>query len=141
MVHNTRIAAQGSFSTSPSIYVAYSTLVAGYDFNNLDPVNCPLNLGPQYYNITRAYPPNYLMTLPRDCNYHEDGRAWSVLRVQDLTDPPQNWKAQEGCWYDMFGSVPGNLADLSPNGTEMAASPVLSYPPDILTINPIWASA
>ncbi|KAL8717009.1 MAG: hypothetical protein Q9225_005708 [Loekoesia sp. 1 TL-2023] len=31
------------------------------------------------------------------------------------------------------------LGDLSPNGTEMAANPALSYPPDILTFDPKWA--
>ena len=78
------------------------------------------------------------MTLPGNCNYHQAGRDWSVLRIQDLVNPPQNWIALKGCFW---GLGHGPNAGLSPNGTEAAASPDLSYPPDILTLDPIWASA
>ena len=71
------------------------------------------------------------MTVPSHCNYHQDGRPWSRLKVKDLVDPPQNWMISEGCHPEqVFGQ--------SPNGTEMAARPQLSYPPDILTLDPLW---
>lgn len=126
-------------STSPSVYVAYKTLAAGYFYGD----GCPWTIGPRYQNITRAYPPNYLMTLPMDCDYHEGGKEWSVLRIRDLLNPPQNWISDQGCFYqiDGKGGPTGRLGSLSPNGTEMAARPVLSYPPDIGTLNSVWASA
>ena len=54
----------------------------------------------------------------------------------DLMYPPQNWISNIGCLLPEGG---GN-AGLSPNGTEMAATPELSYPQDIMTLDPVWAS-
>lgn len=133
-----------SSSTSPSIYVAFTSIAAGYS-NDQPPDfmsttgGCPMTVGSQYFNVTRAYPPNYLMTIPRSCNYHmnQQGRQWGTLRVEDLINPPQNWIAEQGCAGQ--GAAPLR-EDLSPNGTDMAARPLLSYPGDILTLDPAWPS-
>jgi len=123
------------YSTSPSVYVVWSTVSAGDD----------LGMGPRvtlaaHYNVTKAYPPNYLMTVPGICNYHGIGRPWLPLQIHDLMYPPQNWIADKGCLWQFHGTAGGNgaLGDMSPNGTIMAASPILSYPPDILTLDPAW---
>jgi len=124
------------YSTSPSVYVVWSTISAGINDWALGP---PVTLA-AHYNVTKAYPPNYLMTVPRACNYHQVGRPWSSLRVHDLMYPPQNWIADKGCFWQFNGPDGGNgpLGGVSPNGTVMAASPILSYPPDILTLDPAW---
>lgn len=122
------------------MYAIYSTVsanrFAGIDHNFDQPI------GTQYFNITRAYPPNYLMTVPGGCDYHEVGRKWSTLRIIDLTNPPQNWISDQGCFFEFDGGVhPYNsLGEISPNGTEMAASPMLSFPPDIMTLDPSWTN-
>lgn len=123
------------------MYVVYTSLAAGYAYGHLgdDEEDCPLFIGSQYRDITRAYPPNYLMTLPADCNYHQAPREWSVLRIRDLVNPPQNWISVQGCFWQ-YDKGSGPLKE-GPNGTYMAASPLLSYPPDILTLDPVWASA
>ena len=117
--------------------MAYSVITG--DFGKIDE-GCPGTIGSQYYNFTRAYSPGSLMTLPRGCEYHgvTDGKRWEVLRIQDLMNPPQNWISSNGCLFDHgFG---GMNAGLNPNGTEMAATPLLSFPQDILSMDPIWAS-
>ncbi len=123
-------------STSPSVYVVWSTISAGIKDWALGP---PITLA-AHYNVTKAYPPNYLMTVPGACNYHQVGRPWSSLRVHDLMYPPQNWIADKGCFWQFNGPDGGNgpLGGVSPNGTILAASPILSYPPDILTLDPAW---
>jgi len=124
------------YSTSPSVYVVWSTISAGINDWALGP---PVTLA-AHYNVTKAYPPNYLMTVPGACNYHQVGRPWSSLRVHDLMYPPQNWIADKGCFWQFNGPDGGNgpLGGVSPNGTVMAASPILSYPSDILTLDPAW---
>lgn len=112
--------------------MVYTTLRAGF---NLDGSGCPNTISPTFANITRAYPPDYLMTLPRDCNYHQAGKAWAKLRIQDLMNPPQNWISAQGCFWELGH---GALGGLRLNGTDMAASPYLSFPPDILTFAPEW---
>lgn len=54
--------------------------------------------------------------------------------------PPQNLIADKGCFWQFNGPDGGNgpLGGVSPNGTVMAASPILSYPSDILTLDPAW---
>ena len=123
-------------STSPSVYVAYKSIAAG---GNLAGEVCPQHIGSVFADITRSCPPNYLMTRPGDCGYHNFGRAWSKLRIRDLMNLPQNWISAQGCvWQFDDGVGVGPLGSLSPNGTEMAASPALSYPPDISTLDPLW---
>jgi len=124
------------YSTSPSVYVVWSTISAGINDWALGP---PVTLA-AHYNVTKAYPPNYLMTVPGACNYHQVGRPWSSLRVHDLMYPPQNLIADKGCFWQFNGPDGGNgpLGGVSPNGTVMAASPILSYPSDILTLDPAW---
>ena len=116
--------------------MAYSAISAGYNYG---PTSCPLSTGSQYYNFTRAYPPDSLMTYPRYCEYHgvTNGKNWEALRIINLMNPPQNWISTNGCFFNFEG---GGNEGLSPNGTEMAATPLLSYPQDILTMDPIWAS-
>lgn len=118
------------------MYVVWSTVSAGIKDWALGP---PITLA-AHYNVTKAYPPDYLMTVPGACNYHQVGRPWSPLRVHDLMYPPQNWIADKGCFWQFHGRDGGNgpLGGVSPNGTVMAASPILSYPPDILTLDSAW---
>ena len=113
----------------------------------------PQYVGSQYSNLTRAYPPGQLMTVPSNCFYHggplvDDrgssvaGRSWLPLRIKDLMNPPQNWISDQGCFWQFppgGGDRDGPLT--SPNGTDMAATPMLSIPPDILTLDPAWVSA
>ncbi|KAL8761311.1 MAG: hypothetical protein Q9184_002553 [Pyrenodesmia sp. 2 TL-2023] len=75
------------------------------------------------------------MTVPSKCHYHYHyaGNAWSKLKIKDMIDPPQNWISFKGC------SWPPGMGD--PNGTNMAAYPILSYPPDLFTLDPKWAEA
>lgn len=118
------------------MYVVWSTVSAGIKDWALGP---PVTLA-AHYDVTKAYPPEYLMTVPGACNYHQVGRPWSRLRVHDLMYPPQNWIADKGCFWQFNWPDGGNgpLGGVSPNGTIMAASPILSYPPDILTLDPAW---
>ena len=58
----------------------------------------------------------------------------------DLMNPPQNWISTNGCFFDLQSDGGGGNAGINPNGTEMAATPLLSYPQDILTMDPVWAS-
>ena len=120
------------------MYVVWSTVSAGLQNWLLGP---PVTLA-AHFNVTKAYPPNYLMTVPGGCNYHQVGRPWSPLRISDLMHPPQNWIAAQGCFWRFDGANGGTgpLGGVDPNGTIMAASPVLSYPPDILTLDPAWNS-
>ncbi|KAL8907644.1 MAG: hypothetical protein Q9207_001296 [Kuettlingeria erythrocarpa] len=77
------------------------------------------------------------MTVPNNCNYHGDGKPWSKLKIKDMINPPQNWISSEGCFW-ILGRGP-NIGD--PNGTDMAAYPILSYPFDVLNLDPKWAEA
>jgi len=61
-----------------------------------------------------------------------------MINIYDLMHPLQNCIAAQGCF---FGHGQGLNGALSPNGTGMAASPVLSVPSEILTWDPVWASA
>lgn len=124
-------------STSPSVYVVWSTVSAGVE--NRVRQHPPVTLA-THYDITKAYPPGHLMTIPGGCNHNEVGKPWSPLRVKDLMHPPQNWISDDGCFwrFDSNGEGTGPLGGVDPNGTIMAASPVLSYPPDILTLDSSW---
>ncbi|KAI4254916.1 MAG: hypothetical protein L6R42_006993 [Xanthoria sp. 1 TBL-2021] len=77
------------------------------------------------------------MTVPSHCHYHFAGDAWSKLKIEDMINPPQNWISSKGC-FAALGMGPDHG---DPNGTDMAAYPVLSYPPDVLTLDPKWAEA
>ncbi|KAL8930233.1 MAG: hypothetical protein Q9208_000850 [Pyrenodesmia sp. 3 TL-2023] len=77
------------------------------------------------------------MTVPKNCHYHYAEHAWSKLKIKDMINPPQNWISSEGCFWTL-GRGP-NSGD--PNGTDMAAYPILSYPSDVLTLDPKWAEA
>ncbi|KAL8791165.1 MAG: hypothetical protein Q9195_006004 [Heterodermia aff. obscurata] len=80
------------------------------------------------------------MTLPGGCAYHNvtNGKKWEPLRIKDLMNPPQNWISSHGCFFGAEGWDTDLNGDYSPNGTEMAASPLLAYPQDILTMDPVW---
>lgn len=61
-------------------------------------------------------------------------QEWRTLRVEDLREPIQNWQSGKQC------DVPDDYANFGgPNGTKMAASPVISLPADIRTYDPAWA--
>lgn len=73
--------------------------------------------------------------MPSGC-YHGEGE-WSTLDVAALANPPQNWQSSKKC------KVPtgeGSEAQGGPNGTAMAASPLISLPADIRTLDPAWAA-
>ncbi|KAL8819058.1 MAG: hypothetical protein Q9191_007815 [Dirinaria sp. TL-2023a] len=130
-------AVEGNYTfTSPSVYVVWSTVSAVIE----DWLRGPPTPLAAHYNITKAYPPKALMTVPGDCDYHgANGRPWAALNVNDLSNPSQNWIAAQGCFWQ-FGEDGGTgpLGGVDPNGTEMAASPIVSYPADIKTIDPKW---
>ena len=93
------------------------------------------HIGGWYTSITRAYPPGYISALPSGCRFGEGhiDQEWRTLDVQDLHDPQQNWQSSREC------EVPHDFADFGgPNGTKMAASPVISLPADIRTYDPAW---
>lgn len=58
----------------------------------------------------------------------------------DLMNPPQNWISSNGCFFGIGIGQGGGNGGVNPNGTEMAATPLLSYPQGILTMDPVWAS-
>ncbi|MCJ1451607.1 hypothetical protein MMC28_001947 [Mycoblastus sanguinarius] len=95
--------------------------------------------GGVYYNITRAYPPNTLQTMPAAC-YHGFG-VYKTLKVEDLIHPPQKWITDQQCAMAM-GHLPDGTSDSqypNPNGTEEAAFPDISLPADMSTYDPAWA--
>jgi len=115
---------------SHSVYVVYAYLYAiplGGDLAN--------HIGGVYKSLTHAYPQGYLSTMPSGC-YHGEGE-WSTLDIAALANPPQNWQSSKKC------EVPtgnGSEAEGGPNGTAMAASPLISLPADIRTLDPAWAA-
>lgn len=117
-------------SDSHSVYVVYAYLYAipsGGDLAN--------HIGQVYKDLTHAYPQGYLSTMPSGC-YRGEGE-WSTLDVAALVNPPQNWESSKKC------KVPtgeGYEAEGGPNGTAMAASPLISLPADIRTLDPAWAA-
>ena len=123
------------YRTSRSIYVVYSTISAAEIVGPDEHVN---TVGGIYYDITRAYLPYDLQTMPAAC-YHQFG-TYKVIKVEDLINPPQNWIVDQQC-----GMVMGHPPDGSdfqfpnPNGTEEAAVPNLSLPADMSTYDPLWS--
>ena len=93
-----------------------------------------VNAGGVYYNVTRAYPPKYIQTLPQGC-YHGFGK-YSALNVQDYINPPQNWQILDRCAMYFTFQIQSSYG--GPNGTLMALSPQISLPPDITTYDPAW---
>lgn len=125
-------------STSPSVYVVWSTVSAQIidSFHDAPPKTLAA-----HYNVTKGYLPSAIMTVPGSCDYHgKVGRPWAPLNVRDLSDPPQNWIADQGCFWQFSkeGGGTGPLGGLDPNGTDMAANPMLSFPPDIKTLDSNW---
>ena len=93
-----------------------------------------VNVGGVYHNVTRAYPPNYIQTLPQGC-YHGFG-SYSALDLQDYINPPQNWQVLDRCAMYFSFQIASSYG--GPNGTLMALSPVISLPADIKTYDPAW---
>ena len=118
-------------SDSHSVYVVYGYLYAIPSGGDL-----AKHIGGVYKNLTtQAYPPGYLSTMPSGC-YHGEGE-WSTLDVAVLANPPPNWQSSKKC------KVPtgeGSEAQGGPNGTAVAASPLISLPTDIRTLDPAWAA-
>ena len=93
-----------------------------------------------HFHVTEAYPPSYLMTVPRGCNYNGTECPLSPLHVSDLIHPRQNRITDQGCFsqFDRPAGGNGPLVGIYPNDTDVAAKPVPSYPPDILNLGSAW---
>ena len=93
-----------------------------------------------HFHVTEAYPPSYLKTVSRGCNYNRTQCPLSPLHVSDLIDPRQDRATDQGCFrqFDRAGGGNGPLVGTNPNDTDVAAKPVLSYSPDIPNLNSAW---
>lgn len=100
------------------------------------PVQSQRYIGSDYKNITRAYLQGDISTLPGSC-WHGLGQ-WQTLNIDDLQKPPQNWQMSPRC---QVAFADPSLKDVGgPNGTGMAARPLVSLPSDIRALDPAWAS-
>lgn len=111
-------------STSPSVYVIYTSLRA----------NCAsdadIQIGSAYDEVTRAYAPEALST--GHC-YHTN---WSPINYTSLYDPLPDYDVitEKACSLSVS---PGQSIDAS---FFLAGEPLLSIPPDVSLIDPLWAS-
>lgn len=115
-----------STSTSPSVYVIYSTLMANYDCDtNLAP-----NLGPIYSAVTIGYPPDALST---GVCYHTN---WRSINYTELYYPPPDYEVitQAACSMD-YGD-PRTIDSSS----ILAGSPIFSIPGGISRVDPLWST-
>ena len=111
-------------STSPSVYVIYTSLRA----------NCAsdadIQIGRVYDEVTRAYAPEALST--GHC-YHTN---WSPINYTSLYDPLPDYDVitEKACSMSVS---PGQSIDAS---FFLAGEPLLSMPQDVSLIDPLWAS-
>ena len=116
-----------SFSTSPSVYVIYHTLLADYtcDENQAD-----LDIGPQYDAVTIAYPPDALST---GVCYHTN---WRPINYTELYYPPPDYEVITQAACSMHVGDPRTVDSLP----ILAGSPIFSIPDDVSQVNPLWSS-
>lgn len=116
---------------SPSVYVVYTSLFAippgGENLDN--------HIGGDYKDFTRAYLPSDIMTLPGDC-WDAKGQ-WQTLRIEDMENPPQNWRSSQRCQFPFVDPSLQKFGGL--NGTKMATRPLVRLPPDLRNLDPLWA--
>lgn len=116
---------------SPSVYVVYTSLFAqppgGENLDN--------HIGGDYKDVTHAYLPSDISTLPGNC-WDAKGQ-WQTLRIEDLEHPPQNWQSSQRCQFPFVDPTLQEFGGL--NGTKMAARPLVRLPPDLRNLDPLWA--
>lgn len=115
-----------SISTSPSVYVIYSTLMAIYDCgNDLEP-----NVGSIHDAVTIGYPPDALST---GVCYHTN---WRSINYTELYYPPPDYEVvtQAACSMDY-----GDPRTIDSSGI-LAGSPIFSIPGGISQVDPLWSS-
>lgn len=115
-----------SISTSPSVYVIYSTLMGIYDCD----INSAPNLGPIYDEVTIAYPPDALST---GVCYHTN---WRSINYTELYYPPPDYEVitQAACSMNY-----GDLRTVDSSGI-LAGSPIFSIPGGVSQLNPLWST-
>ena len=112
-------------STSPSVYVIYSTLRGVYDCD--DNYSMP-NLGSTHDEVTIGYPPGALST---GVCYHTN---WRAINYTELYYPPPDYEVvtQAACSMDI-----GDPRTIDSDHI-LAGSPIISLPGDITQIDPLW---
>ena len=116
-----------SFSTSPSVYVIYHTLLADY---TCDENQGLLDIGPQYDAVTIGYPPDALST---GVCYHTN---WRPINYTELYYPPPDYEVITQAACSMSVGDPRTVDSLP----ILAGSPIFSIPDDVSQVNPLWSS-
>ena len=114
-------------STSPSVYVIYSTLRGVYD---CDDESSPPNLGSTHDEVTIGYPPEALST---GVCYHTN---WRAINYTELYYPPPDYAVvtQAACSMDIGDPRTVDSSHI------LAGSPIFSLPGDITQIDPFWST-
>ena len=115
-----------SISTSPSVYIIYSTLVANYD---CDTYSAP-NLGTIYDEVTIGYPRD---ALSAGVCYHTD---WRSIDYTELYYPPPDREVvtQAACSMDYRDPRTVDSSKI-PAGT-----PIFSIPGGVSKVDPLWST-
>ena len=79
------------------------------------------------------------MTVPGGCN-PPGGRPWLPLTVDDLWNGDYNWVAARKCSYQANNQTRPvePVSGINSFGTDSAATPIISYPPNIRTMEQAW---
>ena len=114
-------------STSPSVYVIYSTLRGVYD---CDEYYSQPNLGFTHDEVTIGYPPEALST---GVCYHTN---WRAINYTELYYPPPDYVVvtQAACSMDIGDPRTVDSSHI------LAGSPIFSLPGDITQIDPLWST-
>ena len=114
-------------STSPSVYVIYSTVRGVYDCDENSPQP---NLGSTHDEVTIGYPPEALST---GVCYHTN---WRAINYTELYYPPPDYAVVTEPACSMSIGDPRTIDSLP----ILAGSPIFSLPSDITKIDPLWST-
>ena len=114
-------------STSPSVYVIYSTLRGVYDCD--DYYSMP-KLGSTHDEVTIGYPPEALSS---GVCYHTN---WRAINYTELYYPPPDYEVitRSDCSMDIGDPRTVDSSHI------LAGSPIISLPGDITQIDPLWST-
>ena len=114
-------------STSPSVYVIYSTLRGVYDCDDAD---YSPNLGSTHDEVTVGYPPEALSS---GVCYHTN---WRPINYTELYYPPPDYEVVTQAACSMSVGDPRTVD----SSHILAGSPIISLPSDITQIDPLWST-
>ena len=114
-------------STSPSVYVIYTSLRGVYD---CDDSSYQPNIGSTHDEVTIGYPPEALST---GVCYHTN---WRAINYTELYYPPPDYVVvtQAACSMDIGDPRTVDSSHI------LAGSPIISLPGDITQIDPFWST-